>query len=215
VHLRWDRILCGSLDEYRVEVSSTDLLPMRRMNPERLHAISATVGMDYGHFVIESRGLTEPPRFAFADSETLIPPADGAPALRVESSFTRFAHVRLEAWSGEPSGEVPAGAAHDEATVQLSDPGVYVRGAMSPAAESEVLVAGSAGTYGCRVHRWGAERVAAAFEADPDDVDGRVEEFLVRLWPVSAEAGSPGADRVRSPEEDRFEAIARWAREQG
>ncbi|HEX8868164.1 MAG TPA: hypothetical protein VF821_21080 [Lentzea sp.] len=152
------------------------------MSASFLQSAHGLVGIEYGHFHVESRGLLEPPRPAFADGPVLSV-VDDAFAVRTKSSFTRYALVQIESWSGEPDGE-----ASDECVVHFSDPSIAARAVMAPGPETGTLELPAPGTYRVRVHRWGAEAVEQLMDTYPDAPIHRVEHVVLRLWPTDEPA---------------------------
>src|SRR5687768_1859014 len=118
------------------------------MSASFLQSADGLVGIEYGHFLVESRGLTGPPRPAFADGSVLSA-TDDAFAVCTASSFTRFALVQIESWDGPPEGE-----SSGECVVHFSDASISARAVMAPGPETGTLELPAPGNYRVRAHRW-------------------------------------------------------------
>ncbi|MFD1152055.1 hypothetical protein [Saccharothrix hoggarensis] len=169
-----------------------------------VESAEGVVGVAYAHFYVESRGLREPPRFVFDDDDGFLAVMDDVVALHATSDVIRSANVRIEAWDRLPEVGGPGEAEVAEGTVALSDGAVRARAVPATAPDIDTVPVGPAGWYHVRAFRWGA------------DVDGRVEHFLLQLWP----SGEPAAaDRSRPAEPDELTAwnrqIRQWADAQG
>lgn len=175
------------------------------MTASFIRSADGLVGIEYGHFQIESRGLFDPPRFDFTDGAVLVPGED-AFAVCTSNSFTHYALVHLEVWESAP--DTPG---IDEQVVVFTDPTISARAVMATSPETGTLDLGAPGAYRVRVHRWGGDRVEEAFRAFPDALIHRVEHFVLRLWPTDSPAPRP------EPELDAFAeqnlALRQWARD--
>ncbi|MEV6237281.1 hypothetical protein [Lentzea sp. NPDC051838] len=172
------------------------------MSASFLRSADGLVGIEYGHFLVESRGLTEPPRPAFEDGKVLSP-VDDAFAVGVVSSFTRHALVQIESWDGEPEGEVT-----EECVVHFSDASIAARAVMAPGPESGTLELPAPGTYRVRVHRWGGDQVDHLMRTYPDAPIHRVEHVVLRLWPTDEPAQPREAPLTELGEQHR--ALGSW-----
>jgi hypothetical protein len=147
------------------------------MTASLIRLADGLVGIEYGHFHVESRGLREPPRFTFSETDSLLSVTDDAFAVRIENEFTRYALVQLEAWDAEPEA-----CGIDERVVRFTDPAIFARAVMAPGPETGLLDLGAPGTYRVRVHRWGSDEVTRVFRAHPDATIHRVEHVVLQLW---------------------------------
>ncbi|WP_409490985.1 hypothetical protein [Amycolatopsis sp. cmx-11-12] len=146
--------------------------------------VHGLVGIEYKHFTIQSRGLTEPPRFPFDRPHDLILPLRDALAIFVKSDPTTYAFVHLEVWDSEPATTAPPHSDTETQTVVFTVPEVTAQGAMATAPDTGTLRLAAPGPYRVRVHRWGAEDVNQVFDANPNALIHLSERFIVQLWPT-------------------------------
>ncbi|MFE5501375.1 hypothetical protein ACFQ73_02345 [Amycolatopsis japonica] len=146
--------------------------------------VHGLVGIDYKHFTIQSRGLTEPPRFPFDQPHNLILPIRDALAIFVAGDYTAYALVHLEAWDGEPTAGAPAHSDTETQTVRFTVADISAQGAMATAPDTGELRLSAPGPYHVRVHRWGVEDVNRVFDANPNAIIHRSERFIVQFWPA-------------------------------
>ncbi|GAB2983101.1 hypothetical protein [Saccharothrix stipae] len=165
------------------------------MVAQPIRSTGGVVGIEYGHFYVESRGLREPPRFLFDDDGGFLGAMDDVIALRVASDVTRHALLQVEVWDVPPVTGGPDGARRGERTVRFTEAAVHGRAVSATAPETAVLELGPAGTYHARAFRWGAETAEAVFRANPHAPVHRVESFLLQFWPTA----EPDVPVVRAP----------------
>ncbi|MET9631063.1 hypothetical protein ABZX92_26705 [Lentzea sp. NPDC006480] len=154
------------------------------MSASLLRSADGLVGIEYGHFYVESFGLTEPPLPAFEDNSVLSV-VDDAFAVCVPALFPRHVLVRIESWDGDPGGE-----ATDDRVVHFSDVSIAARAVMATEPETRTLELPAPGTYRVRVHRLDTEHV------------------VLRLWPT-AEPAHPREAAPTEPGEQR-RALGDW-----
>ncbi|EMD26491.1 hypothetical protein [Amycolatopsis azurea] len=119
--------------------------------------VQGLVGIEYQHFVIQSRGLAEPPRFPFDHQHDLILPMRDALAIFVAGDPAAYALVHLEAWDDEPATTAPPHSETETLTVLFTVPEISAQGAMATAPDTGTLRLADPGPYRVRVHRWGVE----------------------------------------------------------
>ncbi|QTR01597.1 hypothetical protein J7S33_19830 [Saccharothrix algeriensis] len=153
-----------------------------------IRSAQGVVGVVYGLFFLESRGLRGPPRFTFTRDDDFLVVMDDVLALVTSSDLVARAEVRIEAWSAPPAG-APDGAERSERRVRLTDAALHARAVPATTPDIAAVELGPPGWYHARAFRWGAGH------------EQRVEHFLVQLWP-SDEPGD--ADRARPAAPDEF-----------
>ncbi|GAA3855567.1 hypothetical protein GCM10022243_21180 [Saccharothrix violaceirubra] len=162
------------------------------------------VGVVYGFFLVESPGLDEPPRFAFAARNGFLDVLDDVIGVHATSDWITAADVRIEAWRDPPTVDNSLdGSETSERTVLITDGSVHTRAVPATEPEIPALSLGEPGWYHVRGHR----RRSVA--------DARTEDFLLRFWPSDTPAPE---DRSAEAEVDEFtrwnREIRAWAREQ-
>jgi len=174
--------------------------------------VQGLVGIEYQHFVIQSRGLAEPPRFPFDRRHDLILPMRDALAIFVAGDPTTYALVHLEAWDDEPATTAPPHSETETLTVLFTVPEISAQGAMATAPDTGTLRLADPGPYRVRVHRWGAEDVNRVFDADPHALIHRSERFIVQFWPTDDHASVRGHEPpALSHDMQMRAAIRHWA----
>lgn len=174
--------------------------------------VHGLVGIEYKHFTIESRELTEPPRFPFDQPHDLILPMQDALAIFVAGDPTTYALVHLEAWDSEPATTAPQHSDTEVQTVRFTGPEITAQGAMATAPDTDILRLAAPGLYRVRVHRWGADDAARVFHANPNALIHLSERFIVQFWPTD----DPGTERHHEPPmlshgQQLHTAVRHWA----
>ncbi|GAA0251062.1 hypothetical protein GCM10010492_59170 [Saccharothrix mutabilis subsp. mutabilis] len=175
-----------------------------------LGSADGVVGVEYGHFYVQSRGLAEPPRLALSADDFFFATTD-AIAIMAESGETRYVLVQIESWAEEPVTAGPPGADVAERVIAFTDPVVHAQAVMAVAPETASLDLGAPGTYRARAYRWGGHVVEQVVRANADATRHRTESVLLQFWPAPGArptaAAAPGSTQL----DDLNTQLRRWA----